>query len=257
MLTAIAVGALVLGLLALLAGLLALRTLGRLRHSVGLLGRGGPGRRESFLEVTARHAELTERTRAEFAALSETVTQFLASLQPRLDRDLATAYESLRADLQSLRGDVDVRAGDTRAGVDAQLTSIKHVVERELVQIRDRFEADRTAAFEAVESHRARLAANDAAARAELRAMTAQVEATAAGSLRRVALVRFDAFDDHGGRLSFALALLDGRGDGIVLSSLAGHHESRLYAKPVDAGRGIGELSPEEHEAVTAALKDR
>ena len=50
-------------------------------------------------------------------------------------------------------------------------------------------------------------------------------------SLRNVAVVRYDAFGDMGGRLSFSAALLDDIGDGIVLSSINGRGESRTYAK--------------------------
>ncbi len=67
--------------------------------------------------------------------------------------------------------------------------------------------------------------------------------------------VRFDAFDDLSGRLSFSLALLDGRGDGLALTSLAGRNETRLYVKPINAGQAEAELSPEERQAVDAALQ--
>lgn len=77
-----------------------------------------------------------------------------------------------------------------------------------------------------------------------------------ATSLRRVALVRYDAFGDNGGRLSFSLALLDDTGDGVTLSSIAGRTETRLYAKGVQHGVGERELSPEETQAVRAAMRD-
>lgn len=76
-----------------------------------------------------------------------------------------------------------------------------------------------------------------------------------AASLRRVALVRYDAFGDHGGRLSFSLALLDDAGDGVALTSIAGRTETRLYAKGVRGGEGDRDLSPEEVQAVRAAMR--
>lgn len=79
----------------------------------------------------------------------------------------------------------------------------------------------------------------------------------AAGGLRQVALVRFDAFEGMSGRGSFALALLDAHGDGVSLSALAGHTDTRVYAKTISAGHGEQQLSPEEAEAVRAALGDR
>lgn len=72
-------------------------------------------------------------------------------------------------------------------------------------------------------------------------------------ALRRVAVVRFDAFPDLGGRLSFSAAVLDQSGSGLVLTSIAGRSETRLYAKTVTAGGASDDLSPEEAQAVKAA----
>ena len=71
-------------------------------------------------------------------------------------------------------------------------------------------------------------------------------------ALRRVAVVRFDAFADLAGRLSFSAAVLDDSSSGLVLTSIAGRSETRLYAKTVTAG-GAADLSPEEAQAVNAA----
>jgi len=75
------------------------------------------------------------------------------------------------------------------------------------------------------------------------------------GALRRVAVVRYDAFGDMGGRLSFSAALLDDAGDGLVLTSINGRTETRTYAKGIAAGRGEQKLSPEEQEAISAAMR--
>jgi hypothetical protein len=77
------------------------------------------------------------------------------------------------------------------------------------------------------------------------------------GALRNVALVRYDAFDNMSGRLSFSLALLDASADGVVISAIAAHSDTRVYAKGVAAGKGDHELSPEEQQAVKAAMKDK
>jgi hypothetical protein len=74
-------------------------------------------------------------------------------------------------------------------------------------------------------------------------------------SIRRVAVHRFDAFGEMGGRLSWSLALLDDNGDGVVLTSLVGRTATRSYAKPVRGGQGQSELSPEETKVVAAALR--
>jgi len=74
------------------------------------------------------------------------------------------------------------------------------------------------------------------------------------GSVQRVALLRYDAFEDVGGRLSFSCALLDQRGNGVVLTSINGRQETRVYAKPVAEGRSGYNLSTEEEEVIRQAL---
>jgi hypothetical protein len=69
-------------------------------------------------------------------------------------------------------------------------------------------------------------------------------------ALRDIAVVRYDALNEMSGQLSFSLALLNSRGDGVVLSSINSRTETRTYAKPVLAGKGDQELSPEETQAV-------
>jgi hypothetical protein len=75
-----------------------------------------------------------------------------------------------------------------------------------------------------------------------------------ADALRHVAVVRYDAFGDMGGRLSFTAALLDDAGDGLVITSINGRSESRAYAKGVKDGRSDQSLSPEETQAIALAL---
>ena len=72
-------------------------------------------------------------------------------------------------------------------------------------------------------------------------------------SLQRLGLVRFNAFEGLGGEQSFAVALLDDEGGGVVLSSLQGRGESRLYAKPVEKWDSTYNLSVEEKEAIGRA----
>lgn len=72
-------------------------------------------------------------------------------------------------------------------------------------------------------------------------------------ALRHVAIVRFDAFGDMGGRLSFSAALLDDNGDGVVLTSIHGHTESRMYVKSVQGRAVDGRVSDEEAEAIRSA----
>jgi len=74
-------------------------------------------------------------------------------------------------------------------------------------------------------------------------------------ALRHVAVVRYDAFPDMGGRLSFTVALLDDAGDGLVLTSINGRTETRTYAKGVKGGRSEHSLSPEETQAIDYATR--
>jgi hypothetical protein len=74
-----------------------------------------------------------------------------------------------------------------------------------------------------------------------------------ATALRHVAVVRYDAFGDMGGRLSFSTALVDDSGDGLVISSIHARGESRTYAKGLVAGRSDTTLTPEEQQALAAA----
>ena len=71
---------------------------------------------------------------------------------------------------------------------------------------------------------------------------------------QRVGLVRFNPFEDTGGDQSFALALLDNHGSGIVISSLYQRETTRIYGKPVKEGKEAGyEFSDEEEEAIKRA----
>jgi hypothetical protein len=83
-----------------------------------------------------------------------------------------------------------------------------------------------------------------------------RISTDVAASLRHVAVVRFDAFGDMGGRMSFSAAVLDDAGDGLVITSIHGRGETRSYAKGLVAGKSEHSLSPEEQEAVVAATTD-
>ncbi len=74
-------------------------------------------------------------------------------------------------------------------------------------------------------------------------------------AIRHIAVVRYDAFGDMGGRLSFSAALLDDYGDGMVLTSIHGRTETRSYSKGVKDGASELVLSPEEEQAVAYAMR--
>ena len=88
-----------------------------------------------------------------------------------------------------------------------------------------------------------------------LRDDLAAARADLSDALRHVAVVRYDAFGDMGGRLSFSAALLDDAGDGLILTSINGRSETRTYAKGVKAGESDHSLSPEELQAIAYASR--
>jgi hypothetical protein len=88
-----------------------------------------------------------------------------------------------------------------------------------------------------------------------LREDLAAARADLSDALRHVAVVRYDAFGDMGGRMSFSAALLDDSGDGLVLTSINGRSETRTYAKGVKSGSSDHSLSPEEEQAITYATR--
>jgi hypothetical protein len=89
-----------------------------------------------------------------------------------------------------------------------------------------------------------------------LRQEVSALRAEAGDALRHLAVVRYDAFGDMGGHLSWSLALLDDAGDGVVLTSIHGRSDARTYAKNVTAWSSQQQLSPEEEEAITHARPD-
>lgn len=86
-----------------------------------------------------------------------------------------------------------------------------------------------------------------------LRQEVAALVAEGRDALRHLAVVRYDAFGDMGGHLSWSLALLDDGGNGVVLTSIHGRSDARTYAKNVSGWSSDQQLSPEELEAVAAA----
>lgn len=72
-------------------------------------------------------------------------------------------------------------------------------------------------------------------------------------AMQQISYVRYNAYPDTGGNLSFSLALLDANQDGFVLTSLYGRQDARVYAKQIKAGDSDIRLSREEQEAVRLA----
>ncbi len=76
-------------------------------------------------------------------------------------------------------------------------------------------------------------------------------------SYRNIGLVRFNAFSETGGDLSYSLALLDDKGSGIIITSLHGREDSHTFVKNVFESKGTPELSEEEEQAVIKAMEEQ
>lgn len=86
-----------------------------------------------------------------------------------------------------------------------------------------------------------------------LRREVAALKQEVGGALRHVAVVRYDAFRDMGGHLSWSVAMLDDSGDGVLLTSIHGRSEARTYARTVTAWTCEQPLSQEESQALSLA----
>lgn len=82
-----------------------------------------------------------------------------------------------------------------------------------------------------------------------------QVELKARVGVNRAELLRFRAFENVGSDLSFAFALLNQEGDGVVLSSIHNREENRLYAKPIKEGLSTYSLTGEEKEVIDRVMQ--
>lgn len=89
----------------------------------------------------------------------------------------------------------------------------------------------------------------------QLSAVCGKVEKITADCVQKMGIVRFNAFEDTGSDLSYAIALLDGKNNGVVISSIFGRNESRSYAKPVIDGQSSYFLTDEEKQALEIAIK--
>jgi hypothetical protein len=88
----------------------------------------------------------------------------------------------------------------------------------------------------------------------EVAAGLSRVDRRIDGTLARVAVVRYDAYEAHGGHQSSTVALLDSERTGVIVSAIQGRDYARIYVKELDRGRAAIALSPEEEEAVQRAM---
>jgi len=72
-------------------------------------------------------------------------------------------------------------------------------------------------------------------------------------AIQRIGTHRFNPFADGGGNFSFTLALLDSYNSGVVITSMHGREQNRIYAKQVTKGKAETQLTEEEEQAIASA----
>lgn len=95
--------------------------------------------------------------------------------------------------------------------------------------------------------------------KSELRKLNKELAATRGElkeTLQHLAVVRYDAFGETGGKLSWSMAILDNNGDGVVLTSINSRADARTYAKEIKTFTSESKLSPEEEEALETLRKE-
>ena len=91
----------------------------------------------------------------------------------------------------------------------------------------------------------------------ELTAELGRLERRLDTAVSRLAVVRYDAYENTGGHQSASVALLDASRNGVILSAIQGRDYARIYVKELDGGRAAVSLSPEEQQAVERAMKSQ
>jgi len=89
----------------------------------------------------------------------------------------------------------------------------------------------------------------------EVTASLGHLERRLNSTVSRLAVVRYDAYEQTGGHQSASVALLDASRTGVVLSAIQERDYARIYVKELDGGRAAVSLSPEEQEAVERAMR--
>ena len=85
----------------------------------------------------------------------------------------------------------------------------------------------------------------------------AAIRNTQSNTIQKIGFIKYNAFENIGNDLSFALTLLDGNNNGICISSIYGRNESRIFSKPIMKGKSLVSLSQEELESLNEALGER
>ena len=91
----------------------------------------------------------------------------------------------------------------------------------------------------------------------EIKEISVEIQQSLKKSIQNVGIVRFDAFENAGGKISYSIALLDNQGDGVLITTLNGRTDSRSYAKSITRGESDYSLSDEEKESIKIAFRNK
>lgn len=86
--------------------------------------------------------------------------------------------------------------------------------------------------------------------RSDIREINRRLE----GNYQKLGIVKYDAFNEMGGKLSFALAMLDGKNNGWVINAMHSREGCYTYVKEIVKGESYVELAEEEAEALDKAI---
>lgn len=89
----------------------------------------------------------------------------------------------------------------------------------------------------------------------DFRRQLALIDNEVKSSIKKLGIVRYNAFNDVGSDLSFSIAFLDSDDNGVVISGIYGRNETATFAKPITNGQSNYPLSAEEIQAIEKAKK--
>lgn len=137
----------------------------------------------------------------------------------------------------------------------AMMSSLNARFARQTKMLRQFFSGPRGEDLEAL-LERTLTQSRQAMENSELALQRATVEAARnQGGIQKFALLRYNAFEDVTGEQSFSIALLDGNGNGMVITSILGRQNSRCFGKAIVGGQPLQPLSEEEQRVFLQACQ--
>ena len=89
----------------------------------------------------------------------------------------------------------------------------------------------------------------------EMQSSIEHMEAIVKDCVQKVGIVRYQAIPNMGADLSYTVALLNKDNDGVVFNGIYGRDGCYTYAKPIKDGKSTYNLSEEEEQAISQAIK--